>query len=179
MTRAEQTNLRVVLLKDITPGSEVKLAGLDWIVLEQRGMTTALITKNSVADMEYGDSGDWRTSKIRDYLNGEFYSKLAEDIGAINIFSHTVDLQADDGTGKGEGCIDKISLLTTSAYRQYREFLPGFGRWWWLATRPTYGEDYSRCACCANSGGILNWDGVGCRGCVRPFCVLNSYTLTA
>lgn len=167
----------MALLKDITPGSEVKLAGLDWIVLEQQGKTTALITKSPVDTMEYGTSGDWRSSKIRRYLNSRFYNALAENIGIANITPHTVNLMADDGTGKLVYCEDNVSLLTTTLYRKYREYIPT-ERWLWLATRVSYVDGYSPFVCCVRHDGIISIQNADICMYVYPFCTLDSFLRT-
>lgn len=163
----------MALLKEITPGSEVRLAGLDWIVLEQQGKTTAMITKNPVDAMEYGASGDWRSSKIRRYLNSRVYKTLAENISIINIIPHTVNLMADDGTGKLVHCEDNVSLLTTTLYRRYREYIP-VGSWMWLATRGSYMDIYAPLACCVRHDGIISMENADISMHVYPFCTLDS-----
>ena len=162
-------------LKNIVPGEIAKIGGREYIVLEQDGGTTAVITKEFVKNMTFGNDGDYAKSDVRKYLNDEFYKEVAAAIGSDNIVEYTVDLMADDGTGKGVSCKDKVSLLTTDRYREYREFLPAYGSWWWLATRANATiKDYSRYVCCVDSLGALGWNVcVGCHG-VRPFLVLNS-----
>lgn len=144
------------ILKNIVPGAIAKIGGREYIVLEQDGDTTAVIAKEFVKSMAFGNDGDYAKSDIRKYLNDEFYEEVAAVIGSDNIVEHIVDLMADDGTGKGASCKDKVSLLTTDRYRKYREFLPAYGSWWWLATRvSTAIKDWARDVCCVYSGGTL------------------------
>lgn len=171
-----------VALGNVTPGSTVKIGNREFIVLGHGAETTAVITKEFTKEMVFDEnSGDWRTSKVREYCNGEFYNELAAVIGKENIVKHTVNLVADDGTGKGITCKDDVSLLTTELYRRYREYLPAYGNWWWTATRVSHDDSlgYARSVCCVYSYGILNWSGCGrCSG-VRPFCILNSSILVS
>lgn len=163
------------------PGSVVKLGEREYIVLGHGSETTAVIAKDFVKQMTFGDSGDYETSDVRKFCNGEFLNELAAAVGLDNIITHTVSLVADDGTGKGKTCKDKVSILTAENYRRYREYLPGYGDWWWTATRVSYDDSigYSRRVCCVNSIGVLGWGGCGyCRG-VRPFCILNSSILVS
>lgn len=161
-------------------GSIVKIGNREYIVLGHAEETTAVITKEFAQSMKFGESGDYFTSDVRKYCNGEFYNELVDAIGAENIVKHTVKLVADDGTGKDKICCDNVSVLTTENYRRYREFLKPYGNWWWTATRVTYDdEDYARCVCCVDSNGFLSW--LGCDFCsgVRPFCILKSSVLVS
>ena len=167
-------------LADFPCGSVVKIGDLSFVVLEQCGEETAVITKDFVRSMPFGNGGDWRTSDIRAFCNGDFYQEISKAVGKENIYDHMVNLSADDGTGKDEFCRDYVSLLTTEEYRRYREFLPAYGKWWWLATRVSYDvKDYGRYVCNVGSCGILNWDGCDYSVGVRPFCILNSSILVS
>lgn len=185
VNQSEDGSFAILLAEDnkttlgsVKPGSVVKLGNREYIVLGHGAETTAIIAKDFVKEMRFGDTGDYVTSDVREFCNGEFLNELAAAVGIDNIVEHTVNLVADDGTGKGKTCKDKMSILTTENYRRYREFLKAYGDWWWTATRVTYeDEDYARCVCYVNSDGSLSWCGCGyCRG-VRPFCILNSSVL--
>lgn len=168
------------ILGEAKPGSVVKIGNREYIVLGHAEETTAVITKDFTKEMEFGQSGDYLTSDIRKYCNGEFYNELVATVGAENIVKHTVKLIADDGTGKGKTCSDNVSIITTENYRRYREFLKAYGDWWWTATRVTYDdEDYSRDVCYVRSNGFLSWRDCGFCDGVRPFCILNSSVLTS
>ena len=164
-------------LSEFKPGSTVKIGEREYIVLEQSGDTTALITKEFVKTMAYSDAnGDYASSDVRRYLTTEFYAELENAVGAENIIPHTVRMEAHDGTGKNNKVIDCVSLLTEDLYRRYREHLPAYGNWWWLATRVSYDDDlgYSRDVCYVYVSGIPYWDDCFCVSGVRPFCILNS-----
>lgn len=160
-------------------GSVVKIGNREYIVLDHSKNTTAVITKGFAKRMKFGESGDYLTSDVRKYCNGEFYNELVAAVGAENIVRHIVKLVADDGTGKSHICWDKVSIITTENYRRYREFLRAYGDWWWTATRVTYDdEDYFRSICCVYSAyGILDLESSSYSGGVRPFCILNSSVL--
>lgn len=167
-----------VTLGSVEPGSIVKLGSREYIVLDHDAETTAIITKDFVEQMRFGDTGDYANSAVREFCNGKFLNELSSVVGMDNIVDHTVNLMADDGTGKGKTCKDKVSVLTTENYRRYREFLKVYGDWWWTATRLTYDdEDYARTVCYVNSYGILDWFDCDCCNGVRPFCILNSSVL--
>lgn len=163
------------------PGSVVKLGDREYIVLGHGSETTAVITKDFAKEMIFGDSGDYATSDVRKFCNGEFMNKLAAAVGLDNIITHTISLVANDGTGKGKTCKDKVSILTAENYRRYREFLTGYGKWWWTATIVSNDDSigYSRGVCYVNSRGIIGWSDCGCCYGVRPFCILNSSILVS
>lgn len=162
-------------LGDMKLGSVVKLGEREYIVLGHGAETTAVITKEFATEMAFGSNNDYRKSDVRSYCNGRFYKELAKAVGAENIVQHTVKLTADDGTNKGVICKDNVSILTTELYRRYREYLPAYGKWWWTATPVNSNDsDYARSVCFVSSSGILDWNGCGYRGGVRPFCILNS-----
>lgn len=159
-------------------GSTVTIGNREYIVLDHSKDTTTVITKYFTKEMKLGQSGDYLTSDVRKYCNGEFYNELVAAVGAENIVKYTVKLVADDGTGKGKTCCDNVSIITTENYRRYREFLKAYGDWWWTATRVTYDdEDYARFVCYVDSCGVLDWRVCGFCGGVRPFCILNSSVL--
>ena len=157
-----------------SPGDVVRLAGKDFIVLGREDGGVAVITKEVVESMEFGRTADYTNGAVRRYCNNIFYRMLAGAIGAENIFSHAVDLIADDGTGGGF-IDDFVSLITAERYRRYRKYLPTLGNGWWTATRVNADmEDYAYSVCYVNSRGVLIWNDSddGCGG-VRPFCILN------
>lgn len=159
-------------------GSVVKIGNREYIILDHSKDTTAVITKDFTKKMEFGQSGDYLTSDVRKYCNGEFYNELVAVVGAENIVKYTVKLVADDGTGKGKTCCDNVSIITTENYRRYREFLKAYGDLWWTATRDTYDdEDFARDIYCVRPNGVLDWYGCDHCGGVRPFCILNSSVL--
>lgn len=162
----------------LKPGSIVKLGEREYIVLGHGTDTTAVITKDFVKKMEFGENNNYQTSKVREYCNTTFYNELVKAVGAKNIFKHKVRLMADDGTNKGVICCDNVSILTTELYRRYRQYLPAYGNWWWTATPVSSTiNDYARGVCCVRSSGMLGWGGCDCCRGVRPFCILNSSIL--
>ena len=162
-------------LGSVKSGETVKLGDREFIVLGHGAETTAVIAKKFAKSMKFGDTGDYKWSAIRKYCNCEFYNELVKTVGKENIVKHTVNLMADDGTGKGKTVKDNVSVLTTDLYRRYREFLLAYGDWWWTATSVNYTDsDYARYVCFVRYDGILGWHDCDCSIGVRPFCILNS-----
>lgn len=157
-------------------GNIMKIAGKDYIVLDINTGDVSLLAKDPACRMEFGGDGDYAVSKVRNYLNGDFYRELAASVGEENIVEHTVRLMADDGTGKGIVVNDKISLLTTDMYRRYREYIPALGTSWGTATRVTYDKNtfYVRHVCYISPEGVLLWCNCGSSQYVHPFCILKS-----
>ena len=119
ITVEEQT----IRLGDVKPGTTVKIGGREYIVLDHSKDTTAVITKDFWKDMEFGDSGNYAESAVRNALNKEFLSEVSSAVGVESIIEHEVDLLAEDGTNEGSSCRDKVSLLTVDLYRRYRKIL--------------------------------------------------------
>ncbi len=111
-----------ITLGSIKPGSTVKLSNREYVVLGHGAETTAIIAKDNVKKMCFGDNCDYTTGDVRIFCNGEFLDELSEVVGVDNIIEHTVNLVADDGTGKNKVCKDKVSFLNTKNYRRYRKF---------------------------------------------------------
>ena len=170
----DEINKNIVPLGDVECGKMVKIGDVKYIVLGHSAETTALITKDFVREMKFGKDNNYKSSEVRAYLNGPFFEDLAEAVGRQNVIMHNVNLTADDGTNVGKCCRDNVSLLTTELYRRYRQYLPAYGKWWWLATPVSDHKDYAGRVCHVFSNGVLGWsDSDCCRG-VRPFCILNS-----
>ena len=166
-----------ICLADIPAGGTFKVDNMEFVVLEQNGETTAVITKKVLEVMAFGDTNNFDGSDADDYCK-EFAEDVFEKIGTENIVEHTVDLTSDDGL-KDYGSVQrKVSLLTTAQYRQYVDILDQhkIDSWWWLATSystPRHG-DSSWIKCVSPAGDISS---VGCSddiGGVRPFCILKS-----
>ena len=167
-------------LGDYKPGETVKLGEREYIVLGHGAETTAVITKDIVKNMAFGEIGDYSKSYVREFCNGVFYKELAKAVGENNIVPHRVNLTCDDGTNKGATCKDNISIITAENYRRYREYLPIPDKSYWLATGITaFDKSFSHNVCCVGYHGILNWLGCSYYHGVRPFCVLNSSVLVS
>ena len=162
-------------LGDVASGEVIKIGDYEYSVLEHTDIGTVVVTHDNIKNIAFGADGDYRTSIVRAFCNGEFYDKLAKAVGEKNIIKHTVDLTADNGTGTDVTCEDFVSILTADNYRRYRKFLPPTGKSFWTATRVDVDNpDYARGVRCVGSDGILRWNGCLCDYGVRPFCVLNS-----
>lgn len=172
--------IRGKTLGSVKPGDTVTIGEREYIVLNHEKGTTAIVAKKPTKTMVFGKDGDYTKSDVRAYCNSEFYNELCKAAGEYNIIPHTVALVADDGSNKGAGVTDNVSILTCDLYRRYREFLPAIGSAFWTATRiTTFDKDYACIVCFVNPNGILGWNVCGyCYG-VRPYCILNSSVLVS
>ena len=176
--------IRGKTLGSVKPGDTVTISEREYVVLGHgvghEAGTTAIIAKAPTKSMAFGKDGDYTNSDVRAYCNGEFYNELCKAVGKYNIIPHAVDLVADDGSNKGAGVTDNVSILTCDLYRRYREFLPAIGSACWTATRvTTLNEDFARDVRTVGFYGILSWCGCDSSRGVRPFCVLNSSVLVS
>ena len=168
---------KTVKLADIPNGSTFKVGKFEFIKLGDAadGETTAVILKEFVMKMEFGKHNNYAKSDVRKYLNSDFLKELEKEVGASNIYEHKVDLTANDGLKDYGSVRDKVSLITAENYRRYREFLPGYGDWWWTATPYSCESNgYTSDVCCVYYNGALDWYGCDCSKGVRPFCIFSS-----
>ena len=112
---------------------------------------------------------------MREYLNNEFYEKIAREVGRENIISSKRNLLSLDGQTEYGETDDFVSLLTVDEYRKYRKFIPNTDEWWWLITPwSTPCNNYKSTVAVVSPSGYIG--GSYCcnmRG-VRPVCILKS-----
>lgn len=144
-------------------------------VLEQYGDTTKIISLDLVKEnVEFGDTSDYKTSKVKKLCDTEILKDFEEEFGAENIETHTVDIITADG--QKLGTVDcKIRPITFDEAREYTDITPNndLNDWHWtlspwsteergwgkgLAVVPPSG--------CIYSNGYYNVNGV------RPVCIL-------
>lgn len=168
-------------LLSLSPGEIFEINNVEYIVLEQLdGNQTAVIRKELLEDsMEFGSDNNWKTSKVRAFLNNTYLEEIENVFGKERVVEHLVDLMSLDGLDDYGTSTDKVSLLTIDQYRKYRKILGDkINRFWWLTTpdSTTSGES-SRYVRCVGSGGDVGYFGCGYDGGVRPFFVLKSLNL--
>lgn len=157
-------------------GDTFKIAGLDWKIIDITDKGYSCLCEILEEDMKFDDSSnDWKSSGLREYLNGDFLKKISDEVGEANIVKFERDLLSLDGQTEYEKCEDSVSLLTVDEYRKYRSLIPNEKKWWWLITPwSTPCNDYEYpVAVVASSGNV------GCGDCrssngVRPFCIFSS-----
>ena len=164
------------LLSTVQVGETVKIGDREFIVLGQYEDETALIAKDILGKIAFGNNNNFDGSAVDAWCES-LAEDLANSVGEQNIVEHTVDLTSDDGL-KDYGAVHrKVSLLTTEQYRQYVDILDKHkpNSWWWLATpysTPRHDDD-SWVKCVAPSG-CINYGGYYYGFGVRPFLILKS-----
>lgn len=158
-------------------GDTFKALGLNWKVIDITDKGYICLAERLQDNMQFDAScNDWKTSDLRNYLNTEFYKKLADEIGEENIVPFERDLFSLDGQTEYGTCEDKVSIPSFDEYRKYRSLIPNTGDYaWWILT-----PDSTKCngntswvRVVASSGGVdfnycINNYGV------RPFCIFQS-----
>lgn len=124
---------KVKLPAGLQIGDKFQLCGLEWTILDIHNDCYDCLGSKLGGNRQFdSDSNDWRTSDVRDYLNGEFFKMLCEEIGEENIIQAERDLTSLDGQTEYGFCVEKVSLLTIDEYRKYRTLIPNSDYWWWL-----------------------------------------------
>ena len=157
-------------------GDTFKITGLDWKIIDITDKGYSCLCEILEEDMKFDDSSnDWKSSGLREYLNGDFLKKISDEVGEENIVKFERNLLSLDGQTEYEKCEDSVSLLTVDEYRKYRSLIPNEGKYWWLITPwSTHCNDYEySVAVVASSGSISDWIYYGNDG-VRPFCIFSS-----
>ena len=161
--------------KGLKIGDEFELADINWKILD---ITDAgyMCIGDSLGDKKFDEnSSDWNESSLREYLNNEFYEKIAREVGRENIISSKRNLLSLDGQTEYGESDDFVSLLTVDEYRKYRKLIPNTGDWWWLVTPwSTPCNEYSKTVTVVSPSGVFYCNNCYDLGGVRPFCIFSS-----
>ncbi len=139
--------MNTVKLRTLTPGGSFCIADHEFVILEHypKGGTLVLDCQNERAlpfnDKDVEDWNDFRSSSIKEYLNGEYLEDLLNGGGidaadmAAAILDLTIDLKATDGTRAYGYDTVKVGLLTLEQYGKYKDIIPlNENDCWWLAS---------------------------------------------
>ena len=146
-------------------------------VLEQYEDTTKIISLNLVKEnVEFGDTSDYKTSKVKKLCDTEILKDFEKEFGAENIETHTADIITADG--QKLGTVDcKIRPITFDEARGYTDITPNpcLNDWYWtLSPWSTKERGWAKVFAVVSPSGyvdIRNYDDVGG---VRPVCILKS-----
>jgi hypothetical protein len=146
-------------------------------VLQQYGDTTKIISLDLVKEnVEFGDTSDYKTSKVKKLCDTEILKDFEEEFGAGNIKTHTADIITADGQKVGNvKC--KIRPITFDEAREYTDITPNndLNDWYWtLSPWSTEEHGWSRSLSVVSPSGCIGVyiysNGYG----VRPVCILKS-----
>lgn len=168
-----------VRLSEIPVGGKFDTGIGRFIVLEQKGEKTAVITEELYRkDVRFDDdSNEYFTSELSDLFEEEIFPEFKEEFGAENLCDATTSLVTVDMQNKDEELHAKARPLTFEEARKYNELLVNkdLPDWYWTCTAwstEERGWSYS-VAVVSPSGGVSGNDCSGSFG-VRPFCILKS-----
>lgn len=170
------TSKSINLPEGLGIGDTFELVDTTWKILD---ITSAgyICMADKIEDMKFdSDSNNWENSSLRGYLNGEFFEKLATEIGSKNIIPFERNLLSLDGQTEYGKCEDKISLLTVDEYRKYRSLIPNTEDYWWWLVSPwsTPCNNYDMSVAVVSSAGGIRCDYCRNSGGVRPICIFSS-----
>lgn len=146
-------------------------------VLQQYGDTTKIISLDLVKEnVEFGDTSDYKTSKVKKLCDTEILKDFEEEFGAGNIKTHTADIITADGQKVGNvKC--KIRPITFDEAREYTDITPNndLNDWYWtLSPWSTEEHGWSRSLSVVAPSGIIVLSIFSNDLGVRPVCILKS-----
>lgn len=146
-------------------------------VLEQYGDTTKIISLDLVKEnVEFGDTSDYKTSKVKKMCDTETLKDFEEEFGAENIETHTADIITADG--QKLGTVDcKIRPITFDEAREYTDITPNndLNDWYWtLSPWSTEERGWGKSLTVVSPSGLISRNYYYYGGGVRPVCILKS-----
>lgn len=177
LEEAERKNK--VELSTLAPGDVFEIGKNDFIVLEQIGAETKIISKDFMAeDIVYDeDSRDYNESNLKKVIENEIQPIIESEVGENNLVEHTVELTSVDMQHEFDDCKCKVRPITFDETRKYNNLLPNkeLDDWWWTCTPWSTAErgcKYS-IAVVSSAGNFFNRF-CNCDYGVRPVCILKS-----
>lgn len=146
-------------------------------VLEQYGDTTKIISLDLVKEnAEFGDTSDYKTSKVKELCDTEILKDFEEEFGAENIETHTADIITADGQKIGN-VYCKIRLITFDEARGYTDITPNpcLNDWYWtLSPWSTKERGLEKNVTVVSPSGCIYDCSCVVENGVRPVCILKS-----
>jgi len=151
---------------DADIGDLLDLGGMSWLVLDVHDGKALLIGEYVLDQQAYHPVRDditWEESRIRQYLNEEFYNSTFTETEKARIIEtrNPNNDNTDYGTSGGNETSDLVFLLSTEEAQLYFTdsesrigYTPdGVPKWWWLRTPGMYSVSAS---CVFGDGNILH-----------------------
>lgn len=167
-----------VVLSALKRGDAFQTAGKrKYKVLEQYGDTTKIISLDLVKEnVEFGDTSDYKTSKVKKLCDTEILKDFEEEFGAENIETHTAYIITADG--QKLGTVDcKIRPITFDEARRYTDITPNprLNDWYWtLSPWSTKERGWEKANTVVSPSGYVYCDICLFENGVRPVCILKS-----
>lgn len=170
------------------PGDIIELAGIKFVVLEDRGPVCSDSTESELFIMAlesqgqsiFGDTNNYAESDLRRRVAGWLDELLDHGVNPDFVRSRVLDLTTLDGHGKYGTLETKAAPLTMDEARKYADVIPDPDEVCWLATG-WGGPGYfgSTLALCVSSGGVWYYSGCSSSYGIRPALVISSLLLTS
>ena len=146
-------------------------------VLEQYRDTTKIISLDLVKEnVEFGDTSDYNTSKVKKLCDTEILKDFEEEFGSENIETHTSDIIT--ANGQKLGTVDcKIRPITFDEAREYTDITPNndLNDWYWtLSPWSTKERGWGKSLSVVSPSGNVNYSRYDYGNGVRPVCILKS-----
>ena len=146
-------------------------------VLEQYVYTTKIISLDLVKEnVEFGDTSDYKTSKVKKLCDTEILKDFEEEFGAGNIETHTAYIITADG--QKLGTVDcKIRPITFDEARGYTDITPNpcLNDWYWtLSPWSTKERGLEKTCTVVSPSGFIGCVSYDYEDGVRPVCILKS-----
>ena len=146
-------------------------------VLEQYEDTTKIISLDLVKEnVEFGDTSDYKTSKVKKLCDTEILKDFEKEFGAENIETHTADIITADG--QKLGTVDcKIRPITFDEAREYTDITPNndLNDWYWtLSPWSTKERGWEKSFVVVSPSGYVGDYVFSFEIGVRPVCILKS-----
>ena len=178
MLEAEE-NKNKVKLSDIPVGGKFDTGIGRFIVLEQKGDCTVVITEGLYREDEQFDDDctDYKKSSLRELCEGEILNEFIAEFGEENICINETGLVTVDGQEVYGKLLTKVRPLTFDEARKYNDLLVNkeLPDWWWTCTAwSTEERGWGSSVAVVSPAGYFNCDGCDNYNGVRPFCILKS-----
>lgn len=146
-------------------------------VLEQYEDTTKIISLDLVKEnAEFGDTSDYKTSKVQKLCDTEILKDFEEEFGAENIETHAAAIITADG--QKLGTVDcKIRPITFDEARVYTDITPNpcLNDWYWtLSPWSTKERGWEKAYTVVSPSGGIGGSYCDDEDGVRPVCILKS-----
>lgn len=146
-------------------------------VLEQYEDTTKIISLDLVKEnVEFGDTSDYKTSKVKELCDTEILKDFEEEFGSENIETHTATIITADG--QKLGTVDcKIRPITFDETRGYTDITPNpcLNDWYWtLSPWSTKERGWEKAVTVVSPSGYIYSLDCDDENGVRPVCILKS-----
>lgn len=148
-------NAQKIKAKELKQGDRFCYSGREFVALgwEQNGILSVAKEPIKCIPFDKDGSNNWRSSSLREYLDGDF-SKKEFDLSGLLPF--TSDLMADDGLKDYVQSVDFVFLLSADLYRKYKYFMPKWDTWVWLITPWSCLQGYGNIVRLVNTDGSLH-----------------------